>query len=93
MSRTTRNLSKTIGRNLTHSEIDRMLGERTSRAFNVATLARYVAAMDRALVLSLRDGERSAHYANTARKIAIGMGRPDLAFNASEVLGIVVGGY
>ena len=91
MSRTIRNLS--VSRKLSYFEIDRMLGDKAATAYRAACLARYWKAMDRALVLSLRDGERSAHYANEARKQAIAIGRSDLAFHATEVLGIVVGGY
>jgi hypothetical protein len=89
MSRTIRsNDVSSHGRPLTHYEIDRLLSERIQRA-STLDVVRYWRLMDRALELSLRDPARATHYANEARSIAVKVGRPDLAFNASEIASIV----
>lgn len=93
MSRTTRNspdVTMARATRLTHAEIDRMLGEYTARP-SKTEIARYWRTLDRALLLALRDPERSAYLASEARAIAVRIGRADLASNANEVASIVGG--
>jgi len=61
------------------------------RVADRADIARYWRTLDRALVLSMRDPDRAIRYADDARRMASEMHRPDLAFNANDVLSILGG--